>query len=105
MAVPDKGAAVAFVVLVLSTKKDVVSRMRFTPVSGPSKNSAVSIDVAIRVNRRYTTEMCIKHLRPLRENPLADEINEALHGFSLIDRIRHHAFHASAQTDSCIGFF
>src|SRR3989304_1370191 len=69
------------------------------------QDSAVSIDVAVRVDRWYTTEMCIENFRPIGEEILADEIDEALHGFSLIDRVRHHAFHASAQPDGRIGFF
>src|SRR3990172_9884966 len=69
------------------------------------QDSAVSIDVAVRVNRWYTTEMCKENLRPNWEEILADEIDEVLHGLYIIERVRHHAFHASTQPNGRIGFF
>lgn len=42
---------------------------------GRLRKSAVSIDIAVAVNRRHSAEMRVEDLRPIREEALSDEIN------------------------------
>src|SRR5258708_20706002 len=65
--------------------------------------SAVAKSIGVSVECGRAAEMGIKHLRSRRKIVFLDEVDHALHGFSLIDRIGDHAFQPRAEPDSLLG--
>jgi hypothetical protein len=58
--------------------------------------SAISERVGVAVDGGRAAKVRVKHLRSLGEVALLHQVDHALHGFSLIDRVGDHAFEASA---------
>src|SRR5215470_12090822 len=69
-----------------------------TPAPLPAK-LAVTIDVAVSVDRGCAAEMGVQHLGAFREEALLHEVDHALHGFTLIDRIGNHCLGARRESD------
>jgi hypothetical protein len=56
--------------------------------------SSIAEYIAVAVDGRHATQMGVQDFRTSRKEPLPDEIDHSLHGFSLVNRVGHHAFKA-----------